>query len=171
MPASSATIGCSIAAFRVKVIGLAPCPLVRSQRYLVYSTVSASPYPSIDQLRYEALLLLPSQIGAFLSVRPTTQPSTRSRQDGRAAATIKSSRMQNRDGGLWAAEPAPRVRPSRSRKSRQDKAQLAEQAGQAGDTAGRAHPIGIEHKFWISFPVPFGALVFPAVTARCAFIL
>ena len=28
MPASSATIGCNIAALRVKVIGLAPCPLV-----------------------------------------------------------------------------------------------------------------------------------------------
>src|SRR5271166_3973313 len=28
MPASSATIGCSIAALRVKVIGFAPCPLV-----------------------------------------------------------------------------------------------------------------------------------------------
>src|SRR5712671_1696634 len=66
MPASSATIGCSIAAFRVKVIGLAPCSLVRSQRHPVYSTVSAQPYPSIDQLRYEALLLLPSQIGAFI---------------------------------------------------------------------------------------------------------
>jgi len=39
MPASSATIGCSIAALRVKVIGLAPCPLVRSQKHPVYSMV------------------------------------------------------------------------------------------------------------------------------------
>src|SRR6266851_541399 len=70
MPASSATIGCSIAAFRVKVIGLAPCSLVRSQRHPVYSTVSAPPYPSIDQLRYEALLLLPSQEPSFRSGRP-----------------------------------------------------------------------------------------------------
>ena len=35
MPASSATIGCNIAALRVKVIGLAPCP----QKHPVYSTV------------------------------------------------------------------------------------------------------------------------------------
>jgi hypothetical protein len=32
MPASSATIGCNIAALRVKVIGLAPCPLVGRRR-------------------------------------------------------------------------------------------------------------------------------------------
>ena len=39
MPASSATIGCNIAALRVKVTGLAPCLLVRSQKHPVYSTV------------------------------------------------------------------------------------------------------------------------------------
>src|SRR3984893_14588903 len=72
MPASSATIGCSIAAFRVKVTGLAPCSLVRSQRHPVYSTVSAPPYPSIDQRRHEALLLDPpspcySEVGCLAS--------------------------------------------------------------------------------------------------------
>src|SRR6266404_7306483 len=72
MPASSATIGCSIAAFKVKVIGLAPCSLVRSHRRPVYSTVSAPPYPSIDQLRHEALLLNPrspcySEVGCLAS--------------------------------------------------------------------------------------------------------
>jgi hypothetical protein len=36
MPASSATIGCNIAALRVKVIGLAPCP---QKQHPVYSTV------------------------------------------------------------------------------------------------------------------------------------
>src|ERR1700719_79584 len=39
IPASSATIGCNIAALRVKVIGLAPCSLVRSQIHPVYRTV------------------------------------------------------------------------------------------------------------------------------------
>jgi hypothetical protein len=39
MPASSATIGCNIAILRVKVTGLAPCLLVRSQKHPVYSTV------------------------------------------------------------------------------------------------------------------------------------
>jgi hypothetical protein len=39
MPASSATIGCNIAALRVKVTGLAPCLLVRSQKHPVYGTV------------------------------------------------------------------------------------------------------------------------------------
>src|ERR1700676_1813301 len=39
MPASSATIGFNIAALRVKVTGLAPCLLVRSQKHPVYSTV------------------------------------------------------------------------------------------------------------------------------------
>jgi len=39
MPASSATIGCNIAALRVKVTGLAPRLLVRLQKHPVYSTV------------------------------------------------------------------------------------------------------------------------------------
>jgi hypothetical protein len=39
MPASSATIGCNIAALRVKVTGLAPCLLVRLQKHPVYGTV------------------------------------------------------------------------------------------------------------------------------------
>src|ERR1700730_17786046 len=39
IPASSATIGCNIAALRVKVIGLAPCSLVRSQIHPFYRTV------------------------------------------------------------------------------------------------------------------------------------
>jgi hypothetical protein len=39
MPASSAPIGCNIAILRVKVTGLAPCLLVRSQKHPVYSTV------------------------------------------------------------------------------------------------------------------------------------
>jgi transposase-like protein len=39
IPASSATIGCNIAALRVKVIGLAPCSLVRSQIHPIYRTV------------------------------------------------------------------------------------------------------------------------------------
>ena len=43
MPASSATIGCNIATLRVKVTGLAPCLLVRSQKHPVYSPVLRHP--------------------------------------------------------------------------------------------------------------------------------
>jgi hypothetical protein len=65
--------------------------------------------------------------------RYRTRPSNRRRCWGQAGShcRARNSRMQNRDGDLWAAEPATRVRPWRSRASRQDKAH-ARRAGRTG---------------------------------------
>ena len=65
--------------------------------------------------------------------RYRTRPPNRRRRSGQAGwhCRARSSRMQNRDGGLWAAERATRARPWRSRSSRQDKAH-ARRAGRPG---------------------------------------
>ncbi len=54
----------------------------------------------------------------------------------------KDSRMQNRDGGLWPAEPATRVCPWTSRASRQDKAH-ARQAGPPGHRCRFGNPAAV----------------------------
>jgi len=55
MPASSATIGCNIAALRVKVTGLAPCLLVRSQFTVRFcATLSTARRASVRRVAGEA---------------------------------------------------------------------------------------------------------------------
>ena len=65
--------------------------------------------------------------------RYRTRPPNRRQCFGQAGwhCRARNSRMQNRDGGLWAAEPATRARPWTSRASRQDKAH-ARRAGRPG---------------------------------------
>ena len=61
MPASSATIGCNIAALRVKVTGLAPCLLVRLQKHpftvRFCATVSTDRRASARSVSPEKLIL------------------------------------------------------------------------------------------------------------------